>query len=352
LVSVVSAMTNQAGGAPGAGGGALGPRPRHRTARGTALLAVLALIAAGVSVGVSSCSGGPAPAPAPAPATSVPALNPLTGEGAGGRVLAVKIDNVGVAKRQQTGLNSADLVYVIRVEGGLSRYLVIFDSAHAPARVGPVRSARQSDIPLLAAFGRVGLAYSGAISGLLPDLAAADLRNITPLNAAAQFSNGGRSPTYLEPHRVFAAYPDLAATKDAGFRFGAAPPGGLATRSFTASMPSAAFTFTADGTRWLVSVDGSPATTADQGRTNTDNVIVQHVRILPGKYTDHNAGHPDNEVFSQTTGEGTAEFYRDGAVWHGHWSKPADTSPTDYTVNDAPMQFRPGRTWIVLVGDA
>jgi hypothetical protein len=33
-----------------------------------------------------------------------------------------------------------------------------------------VRSARQTDIPLLAPYGRVGLAYSGAISGLLPDL--------------------------------------------------------------------------------------------------------------------------------------------------------------------------------------
>jgi hypothetical protein len=39
-------------------------------------------------------------------------------------------------------------------------------SVPAPARpgqVGPVRSARQTDIPILAAYGRAGFAYSGAI---------------------------------------------------------------------------------------------------------------------------------------------------------------------------------------------
>jgi hypothetical protein len=273
----------------------------------------------------------------------------LTGVGTAGRVLAVKIDNVGSVQFQQTGLNSADLVYVIQVEGGLSRYLAVFDSAHAPARVGPVRSARQSDIPLLAAYGHVGLAYSGAISGLLPDLAAANLQNITPADASAQFSNGGSDPTYVDPAHIFAAYPNLAQAKDIGFRFGAAPTGGRAAKSVTASMPSASFTFTAAGARWLVSVDGHSATTTDQGRASADNVIVQHVNVVPGKYTDHNAGHPDNEVFSQTTGSGAADFYRDGQVWHGQWSKPTGTSPTDYTVGGVPMPLTPGHTWIVLV---
>lgn len=330
-------------------GGTSGRTRSGAPSRKWAALAILALLGGGTLLGVSGCSsGGSKPAP-PAPAAT-PAVSPLTGVGTAGRVLAVKIDNVGYAQREQAGLNSADLVYVIQVEGGLSRYLAVFDSRHAPARVGPVRSARQTDIPLLAAYGRVGLAYSGAISGLKPDLAAADLQLITPAVDARLFSNGGNDPTYIEPSAVFAAYPDLAEAEDVGFRFGAAPSGGQAAGSVFASMPSARFTFTADGSRWLVSVDGHPATTTDQGRTSTDNVIIQHVQVLPGKYTDHNAGHPDNEVFSQTTGQGAADFYRDGQVWHGRWSKATDTSRTDYTVNGAPMALTPGRTWIVLEG--
>lgn len=310
---------------------------------------ITAFLAAGASAAalLFAASGCSSDAPPPTP----PPTSPLTGQGTAGHVLAVKIDNVGAAQREQAGLNSADLVYVIQVEGGLSRYLAVFDSDHAPAQVGPVRSARQTDIPLLAPYGKVGLAYSGAISGLLPDLAAANLQNITPADAAKLFSNGGNSPTYIKPADVFAVYPDLAQAKDVGFRFGAAPGGGAPATSASASMPSASFAFTASGTHWLVSVDGRPAISTDQGRLTTDNVIIQHVQVVPGKYTDHNAGHPDNEVFSQTTGSGKADFYRDGKVWHGQWSKPSDTSPTQYTLaGGAPMLLTPGRTWIVLEG--
>ena len=314
---------------------------RARRGRRRTISALAPVAAALVLFGVSGCSSA---------APAAPVTNPLTGTGTAGHVLAVKIDNVGAAQIQQTGLNSADLVYVIQVEGGLSRYLAVFDSNNAPARVGPVRSARQTDIPLLAAFGRVGLAYSGAISGLLPDLAAANLQTITPANSAKLFSNGGSSPTYITPSDVFAAFPDLAQAQDVGLRFGAAPAGGQPARSATARMPAASFTFTASGTRWLVSVDGKQATTTDQGPTATDNVIIQHVSVVPGKYTDHNAGHPDNEVFSQTTGQGQADFYRDGEVWHGQWSKSADNAPTDYTIAGGPMLLTPGRTWIVLEG--
>jgi hypothetical protein len=322
---------------PGAGG-----RPR-RISRATVV--TVAATAGALLLIVSACSSN-APAPAPPKATT----SPLTGQGTAGHILAVKIDNVGAAQGEQTGLNSADVVYVIQVEGGLSRYLAVFDSAHAPARVGPVRSARQTDIPLLEPFGRVGLTYSGAISGLLPDLAAANLQNITPADASHLFSNGGSSPTYISPAAVFAAYPDLAAARNVGFSFGAAPAGGQAATSASARMPDASFVFTASGTQWLVSVDGHPATTTDQGRTSTDNVIIQHVQVVPGKYTDHNAGHPDNEVFSETTGSGQADFYRDGKVWHGQWSKPTDSSPTQYTVAGSPMRLTPGRTWVVLEG--
>lgn len=326
---------------------------RRPAVHGVAAVTALALIGAGTCLGVSACSGsGPAPK-STASRSAPPPVSPLTGVGTAGRVLAVKVDNVGAAQREQSGLNSADLVYVIQVEGGLSRYLAVFDSAHAPARVGPVRSARQTDIPLLAAYGHVGLAYSGAISGLLPDLARANLRSVAPADAAKLFSNGGNDPTYIKPADVFAAYPSLAQATDIGLRFGpAAPAGGKAATSVTVSMSSASFTFTAAANRWLVSVDGHAATTTDQGRTSADNVIVQHVRVVPGKYTDHNAGHPDNEVFSQTTGQGTADFYRDGKVWHGQWSKPSDTSATSYTFNGAPMRLAPGRTWIVLDGGA
>ena len=317
----------------------------------------LAAIGVGTYFGVSSCSGSPAPVvnpkpkPKPSPKPrSAPLGNPLTGIRTAGNVLAVKIDNVGQAQSLHAGLNSADLVYVIQVEGGLSRYLAVFDSNNIPREIGPVRSARQTDIPLLAPYGRVGLVYSGAITGLLKYLGRANLQNITPSDAGQLFSNGGNDPTYISPADVLRTYPQLAQANDVGFRFGALPPGGKPTTSVSVSMPSASFAFTASGSRWLVSCDGSPAMTTDQGRAVADNVVIQHVNVVPGQFTDHNAAEPANEVFSETTGHGAADFYRDGYVWHGQWSKPTDESPTSYTVNGVTMQLRPGRTWIVLLG--
>ncbi|NUU25646.1 MAG: DUF3048 domain-containing protein [Streptomycetaceae bacterium] len=292
------------------------------------------------------------PATESAQGTSPPgppaSANPLTGEARpAGKILAVKIDNVGAAVRaRQAGLNSADIVYAIQVEGGLSRLLAVYDSNHVPASVGPVRSARESDLPILAAYGHVDFAYSGAIPGLLPDLAKADLDNVTP--SSGLFSNGGSDPTFIDPAKVFAAFPKAVTAPDIGLRFAAAPPsGGSPADAFTVKMPSASFGFSWNGSDYVVSFDGRPAVTDGTAVTAT-NVIVQHVDVVPGRFTDRNAGRPDNEVLSVTTGSGTADVYRNGQVYHCTWSKPTDTSPTTYTFDGAQMTLQPGRTWIVL----
>jgi len=102
-----------------------------------------------------------APKPAPAHSTKPPAgplLSPFTGERVHRlkRVLAVKIGNT-FPERPATGLARADIVYVIPVEGGLSRIMAVF-SSHLPRVIGPVRSARQDDLQLLRQFGRPAFA--------------------------------------------------------------------------------------------------------------------------------------------------------------------------------------------------
>src|ERR1035441_2787918 len=87
--------------------------------------------------------GGPpkaTPRPTPSPTRHVARqlLSPFTGEPVKslGPVLAVKIDNIAAA-RPPTGLTDADIVYLLPVEGGLSRILAIF-SSHFPPVIGPV----------------------------------------------------------------------------------------------------------------------------------------------------------------------------------------------------------------------
>ena len=86
--------------------------------------------------------------------------NSISGRvGVDGPVLAVKIDDTRLA-RPQIGVEDADLVYIEQVEGGLTRLAAIFSSV-IPENIGPVRSARISDIDILSQYGKVIFAYSG-----------------------------------------------------------------------------------------------------------------------------------------------------------------------------------------------
>ncbi|HSA50182.1 MAG TPA: DUF3048 domain-containing protein [Yinghuangia sp.] len=324
-----------------------------------AAAAGLALLVAGVAIlGVSLSSGGSGAREADAPANPAAgpsegpqaSPNPLTGDTRpAGKVLAVKIDNVGAATQaRHAGLNSADIVYAIQVEGGLSRLMAVYDSNNAPASTGPVRSARETDLPILAGYGKVAFAYSGAAGRFLPDLAKANVFNVTP-STYDGFSNGGSSPTFISPADVFAAFPGAVVAPDIGLRFADAanmPPGGTPSDSFVLRMPAASFGFSWDGSNYLVSTDGRAAVTDGTQPVTATNVIVQHVDIVPGRFADKN---DENAVFSQTTGSGEADIYRNGVVYHCTWSKPTDTSPTSYSLNGSPMTLQPGRTWVVLV---
>src|SRR5215469_3771465 len=254
---------------------------RHKT-----LITVLAVVLlAGLVTGayIALRHGGQARgAAAPSPSATGPLHSPFTGEPVPSlnRVLAVKIDNI-VNARPQTGLNHADIVYVLPVEGGLSRFLAVFSSDYPPV-IGPVRSAREADLEVLRQFGRPGFAYSGATATLLPYIH----RTARIVDLYSGITRGYyRDNRRVAPYNLYARTRPLlkqasGASKahDIGFRFGPPPAGGKTTRSASVSYPAASFRFTwsAGKGRWLVSMDGTPAVTKDGGRLSPPTVVIQH----------------------------------------------------------------------------
>lgn len=77
--------------------------------------------------------------------------------------IVVKVDNSPQA-RPHAGINQADIVYELQVEG-ITRFMEVFHS-QTPDRVGPVRSARSSDINLLSNLNRPLLIWSGGNPGV------------------------------------------------------------------------------------------------------------------------------------------------------------------------------------------
>ncbi|MFF7393522.1 DUF3048 domain-containing protein [Streptomyces scabiei] len=269
-----------------------------------------------------------------------------------GSVLAVKIDNASAA-RPQTGLDAADIVYAEQVEGGLSRLMAVY-ATRFPEVVGPVRSARESDLELLRQFDEPTLAFSGAQSKLLPLIGGAPLHAKTPEDAGAAYFRGDEKPAphnlYLHPGKLLGSPPGADALTT-GFRYGPAPAGGTPEDSRTVRYPAARFTFTwsDDSRRWQVSMDGRPTLTTDDVRVAPATVVVQHVTVRASQFRDFLG---NNTPYTETVGSGRAEVLRDGKVFDADWERRAATDGTRFTTPDGePMNFAEGQVWVVYAAD-
>jgi DUF3048 family protein len=320
---------------------------------------MLAVAAAAAAIGLAVTAvlvllpgGTTPPKPGRGSAAESGLVSPFTGEPvrALGPVLAIKIDNIAQA-RPQTGLTGADIVYVLPVEGGLSRIFAVF-SSHMPPVIGPVRSAREDDLELLRQFGRPAFAYSGATPHLLPFIQRARTVDLYAGRAGGYF----RDPRRVAPHNLYARTAQLLAeakgasvARDIGFRFGAAPPGGRPTASLTVSYPAASFTFrwSAAAGRWLAWMDGRPALAAEGGQLGAPTVVVQYTTVRTSRFLEAGARPP----FAQSTGTGTGVVLRDGKAYAIRWSRPdADGGTTFTTAAGQPMTFARGPVWVLLTG--
>jgi hypothetical protein len=297
----------------------------------------------------------PTPTPTPTPTVHHPTqlLDPFTGEPVKtlGRVLAVKIDNI-VTARPQTGLQSADLVYVIPVEGGLSRFMAVY-SSHVPSVIGPVRSARQSDLDILRQFGRPAFAWSGATPHLVPFVERAPLVDLYALKVGGYYRINSRvapENLYADPRTLLREAPTASKARDIGFRFGPQPAGGRVTASMTVRYPATSFTFrwSARARRWLVWMDGAPGEAAEGGQLGGSTVIIQYTRIATSRFEEYGGRPP----YAISTGSGTAVILRNGRAFTVRWSRPNLASGTTFTLPDGQrMLFSPGQVWIMYAPD-
>jgi len=322
-----------------------------------------AVAAAGLTVGLLLIPGQrPAPLPPSPPLPTKPAVpvhakpplrSPFTGERVKKlrTVLAVKIDNIVLA-RPQTGLTKADIVYVLPVEGGLSRFMAIF-SSHLPPVIGPVRSAREDDLQLLRQFRRPAFAWSGAQPHLVPVVERARIADLYANLVGGYFRDNSR----IAPYNLYAHTKQLLAeakarraskAQDIGFRFGQAPAGGQARKSASVSYSAASFRFTWSRSkgRWMVWMDGRRAASTEGPQLSAATVVIQRTIVSTSRFLEWPGIRPP---FARSRGSGRALVLRDGKAYHAHWSRPNGRDPTTFTTNSGQrMTFARGPVWVVL----
>jgi hypothetical protein len=282
--------------------------------------------------------------------------NSISGRiGSDGPILVVKIDDTPAA-HPQAGLEDADVVYIEQVEGGLTRLAAVF-SSKIPDVVGPVRSARISDIELLEQFGRVAFAYSGAQSKLLPVIAQANLENLGAQRQGRDIYTN--DPIRLAPtammlqaktlmSKVAAQGTLIAVSKNTGWNFGDTQETGTAISSVKVSWPASSYdvAWSQLEKRWLLSQRGLPDLAASGIHLGPTTFVIQSVAITPSEYYDKVGG---VTPFSATVGSGKGFILRDGLAIAASWTRLTAEAGTFWTSSTGEeILFAPGQIWVAL----
>ena len=342
------------------------------------------------------------PEPTTTTTTTTLPLWPLTGvpdakaSGPAHPAVVVKIDN-SPDSRPQTGINEADIVYELLVEG-ITRYALVFHS-NIVDPVGPVRSARSSDIDLVANLSTPLFSWSGGNAGVV-----GEVRNAERKGILIDASHDAASPAYYRandrqaPHNLYVHLPQLLELKAPAnqsnpapifnFRKVATSPSTTTTSSTSTTakksasttttiatptttttlpgVPTPGFSLDFGGVRvdyvWNAATKGWSRLQVDQThpraksptldtagvQASPENVIVQFI--------DYGQSPSDSRSpMALTVGSGKVLVFSDGRVVAGTWSRASAEKPTTYTAADGtPILLTPGRTWVALprVGSA
>lgn len=311
---------------------------------------------------ITGCTADvPMPTPEPTytstyvvPAVTV--LTPLTGEVIPaetvlGPSLAAKIDNHPNA-RPQIGLERSDLVFEEMVEGGLTRYVAVWQS-DVPAEIGPIRSIRPMDPDIVSPLGGI-IAYSGGQQRFVTAMRGTNVYNA--IHGQADTADVMfRTPSKSAPHNVVVKAPELIAmhadipapaqqfafAADVSASTGAmigAPTSAISLRFGAPSTPS--WTYDPTTQRYLRAQAGAADLDSAGAQLSAANVVVLRVAVT------NNGGVPETELL----GSGEAWISSGGGTARAIWTKPTRTDPIRL-VDDTGTVVRlaPGNSWIELV---
>jgi len=313
----------------------------------------------------------PPPPPPEAKAVPQPGDSPLTGIGVGGYqtghpALVVKIDNVGEVPsgaRPQLGINEADVVFEEMVEGGFTRFAAVFHSTPSDP-VGPIRSARSTDIALLSMLNHPLFAYSGANRDFKELVRRSSMVDVSVDEYPGKYYRAGKPRR--SPHNLMSntsqlealAAPDAQAPprlfnyRPAGTR--PSEPGSKPVSRVSASWSyegktstNVSYDWDPGANGWTRIQNGSLHVDADGRPVTPTNVIFQFVTYHDTGYVDSSGAHvPEADVI----GSGDAWFLSAGYLTPVHWVKRDKDAVTEFRGLDGKFaRLLPGRTWVELV---
>lgn len=269
------------------------------------------------------------------------------------RPFAVMIDNHPDAW-PQSGLNEAEYIFEVLVEGGITRLMAIFRGATAE-EIGPVRSARPYFLEYAKEYDAV-YAHVGGSDEALRILRSREL----DLDDADQFRYGSsfwRDYSRYAPHNTYTSSEDLAdlLTRREWKEKATKLPPDVRSELYPEGIPASEITLEASGAsrdvvfRWNPTsesydriLNSQPAITRSGASQSPSTVVALEIPAVPGR-------DPFGKglLAIDTVGTGKATVFRNGIAIEGVWKKDAEGQTGIYLDSGKKIPFAFGQVWFL-----
>lgn len=272
------------------------------------------------------------------------------------RPLAIMIENSRHA-RPQSGLIEADFVYEIPVEGGITRFMAVYENpTRGVDEIGPVRSARPYFVAQAPGIDAIYTHCGGSTQGyqLLKD------RAIDHLDEIRHGKGFWRKKSRRAPHNLYTDLEEVwKQSKAKGFRLikevddrvldvATSSVGSQETRYQDIEIPyyhryKVQYTYDPISKLYGRYINGEPHMDAAAGRQiAAENVVV--VKTTMEKIDDYGRLEVD------MVGEGKAFVFRSGEILEARWIRDGDSAAFQLeTKSGTKLAMNPGRTWLHVI---
>lgn len=266
-------------------------------------------------------------------------------------VTAIMIENSPEA-RPQSGLKNSGIVFEAIAEGGITRFLVLYQS-EKPKLVGPVRSLRSYYVDWLTPY-QASVVHCGGSSASLALVRNGKYRDIDEFFNEKTY---WRADDRWAPHDLYTSFSRIdKLNKERGYKestftgFARKDDSKLeeakATRidvTISSSTFNSSYKYDSKTNTYLRSQAGAAHKDREEGRIAPNVVIamiVQQRAVMEDGYREQIV----------TTGKGTAYIFQDGDVVEGTWSKANRGAPLEFfDKSGKAVSLNRGQTWITAV---
>lgn len=285
--------------------------------------------------------------------------------------IAIVIENL-TDSRPQAGLDQAKIVYETLAEGGITRFLAIFDNTQEIEKIGPVRSARPYFFEWTKEVKAI-FAHCGGSPQALDMISKSNILDLNQINSGQKYF--WRETKRVAPHNL---YTSIALLKNAigdkkaevpffeewKFKKNASTTSATPTQVISSTSTNIASTtesivpqkvtinfstlnykvdyvYDLEKKAYKRFVANQPALMENKKEIFVKNLIIQY---FPKSYYD------ELRIRLETIGEGKGFVCLDGKCQEIKWSKISQESRTRFFyLSGEEVEFNPGNTWIEAI---